>query len=112
MPTGTRMRSVEPEWIIVHGLEGSSLSRISGRQFRESVGRGHERCPDEYVHLAEARAGLTPTLYHSGPSPYVGAVLRTVIEQRKISRVGGRLATPWVATWAETCRRTGKKGAG
>ena len=73
--------------IIVHGLEGSSLSQyVIGNSAKAwDAGMNVVRMN---MRTCGGTGKLTPTLYHSGLSSDVGAVLRTVIEQRKISRVG------------------------
>jgi uncharacterized protein len=73
--------------IIVHGLEGSSLSQyVIGNSAKAwDAGMNVVRMN---MRTCGGTGKLTPTLYHSGLSSDVGAVLRTVIEQRKVSRVG------------------------
>jgi predicted alpha/beta-fold hydrolase len=76
-----------PTVIIVHGLEGSSLSQYV-------IGTGNKAWDVgmNVVRMNMRNCGgtdkLTPTLYHSGLSGDVGAVLRTLVEQKKLSRVG------------------------
>jgi predicted alpha/beta-fold hydrolase len=73
--------------IIVHGLEGSSASQYV-------IGTGSKAWSTgmNVVRMNMRNCGgtekLTPTLYHSGLSADVGAVLRTLVEQKKLSRVG------------------------
>jgi predicted alpha/beta-fold hydrolase len=73
--------------IIVHGLEGSSLSQYV-------IGTGSKAWLEgmNVVRMNMRNCGgtekLTPTLYHSGLSADVGAVLRTLVEQKKLTRVG------------------------
>jgi hypothetical protein len=76
-----------PTVIIVHGLEGSSLSRyvIGNASKAWDAGMNVVRMN---MRTCGGTGQLTPSLYHSGLSSDVGAVLRTVIEQRKVSRVG------------------------
>src|SRR6476620_1965592 len=73
--------------IIVHGLEGSSLSQyVTGNSAKAwDAGMNVVRMN---MRTCGGTGKLTPTLYHSGLSSDVGAVLRTVIEQRRVSRVG------------------------
>lgn len=73
--------------IIVHGLEGSSLSQyvIGNAGKAWAAGMNVVRMN---MRTCGGTGNLTPTLYHSGLSSDVGAVLRTVIEQRKVTRVG------------------------
>jgi uncharacterized protein len=76
-----------PTVIIVHGLEGSSLSQYV-------IGTGNKAWDAgmNVVRMNMRNCGgtdkLTPTLYHSGLSGDVGAVLRTLVEQKKLTRVG------------------------
>jgi uncharacterized protein len=76
-----------PTVIIVHGLEGSSLS-----QYVIGTGSKAWAAGMNVVRMNMRNCGdtehLTPTLYHSGLSADVGAVLRTLVEQRKLTRVG------------------------
>jgi predicted alpha/beta-fold hydrolase len=76
-----------PTVIIVHGLEGSSLSQyvIGNAGKAWSAGMNVVRMN---MRTCGGTEGLTPTLYHSGLSSDVGAVLRTVIEQKRIRSVG------------------------
>jgi predicted alpha/beta-fold hydrolase len=73
--------------IIVHGLEGSSLSQYV-------IGTGSKAWAQgmNVVRMNMRNCGgtdhLAPTLYHSGLSTDVGAVLRTLVEQKKLKRVG------------------------
>lgn len=73
--------------IIVHGLEGSSSSQYV-------IGTGNKAWDAgmNVVRMNMRNCGgtekLTPTLYHSGLSSDVGAVLRTLVEQKKLNRVG------------------------
>jgi predicted alpha/beta-fold hydrolase len=73
--------------LIVHGLEGSSLSQyvIGNATKAWDAGMNVVRMN---MRTCGGTGKLTPTLYHSGLSSDVGAVLRTVIEQRKSPRVG------------------------
>src|SRR5260370_1375163 len=76
-----------PTVIIVHGLEGSSLS-----QYVIGTGGKAWKAGMNVVRMNMRNCGgtekLTPTLYHSGLSADVGAVLRTLVEQKKLTRVG------------------------
>ena len=73
--------------IIVHGLEGSSLSQyVIGNSAKAwDAGMNVVRMN---MRTCGGTGQLTPTLYHSGLSSDVGAVLRTVIEQRKFPAWG------------------------
>lgn len=76
-----------PTVIIVHGLEGSSFSQyVIGTGSKAwaagmNVVRMNMRNCGDTEHLA-------PTLYHSGLSADVGAVLRALVQQRKLRCVG------------------------
>jgi uncharacterized protein len=76
-----------PAIVIVHGLEGSSLSQyVIGTASKAwaagmSVVRMNMRTCGDSERLAR-------TLYHSGLSSDVGAVLRGIVEQKKLRRVG------------------------
>ncbi|MBZ5506693.1 MAG: alpha/beta fold hydrolase [Acidobacteriia bacterium] len=76
-----------PAVIIVHGLEGSSLSQyvIGNAGKAWAAGMNVVRMN---MRTCGGTEGLTPTLYHSGLSGDVGAVLRAVIEQKRVRRVG------------------------
>jgi predicted alpha/beta-fold hydrolase len=76
-----------PTIIIVHGLEGSSLSQYVMGNADKAWAAGMN-----VVRMNMRTCGgtehLTPTLYHSGLSSDVGAVLRAVIEGKRLQRVG------------------------
>jgi len=73
--------------IIVHGLEGSSLS-----QYVIGTGSKAWAAGMNVVRMNMRNCGgtetLSPTLYHSGLSSDIGSVLRTLIEQKHLTRVG------------------------
>jgi uncharacterized protein len=73
--------------IIVHGLEGSSLSQYVVGNAGKAWNAGMN-----VVRMNMRTCGgtgeLTPTLYHSGLSDDVAAVLRAVIEEKRVRRVG------------------------
>lgn len=73
--------------IIVHGLEGSSLSQYVVGNAGKAWNAGMN-----VVRMNMRTCGgtgeLTPTLYHSGLSSDVAAVLRAVIEEKRVRRVG------------------------
>ena len=73
--------------IIVHGLEGSSLSKyvIGNADKAWALGMNIVRMN---MRTCGGTQGLTPTLYHSGLSGDVGTVLHSVIEQKNLRRVG------------------------
>lgn len=76
-----------PTILIVHGLEGSSLSKYV-------IGTGSKAWDVgmNVVRMNMRNCGgtdhLTPTLYHSGLSGDVGAVVRSLVEQDKLQRIG------------------------
>ena len=76
-----------PTIIIVHGLEGSSLS-----QYVIGTGSKAWEAGMNVIRMNMRTCGgtelLTPTLYHSGLSSDVGAVLREITEKKKLRRVG------------------------
>jgi uncharacterized protein len=76
-----------PAVIIVHGLEGSSLS-----QYVIGTGSKAWEAGMSVVRMNMRTCGgtewLASTLYHSGLSTDVGAVLREVVEKKKLQRVG------------------------
>jgi predicted alpha/beta-fold hydrolase len=73
--------------IIVHGIEGSSLSQyvIGNATKAWDMGMNVVRMN---MRTCGGTGQLTPTLYHSGLSSDVGAVLSAVIKERKTRRVG------------------------
>jgi uncharacterized protein len=75
-----------PTIIIVHGLEGSSLS-----QYVIGTGSKAWEAGMNIVRMNMRSCGgterLTPTLYHSGLSSDVGVVLREIIARKKLRRV-------------------------
>jgi len=76
-----------PTVLIVHGLEGSSLSRyvIGTGSKAWDVGMNVVRMN---MRSCGGTDHLTPTLYHSGLSTDVGAVVSTLIEREKLKRLG------------------------
>ena len=122
-PAEDRLFNVEPEaqilchchWqqdrgqrmtlIIVHGLEGSSDSRYVIGTGSKAWKRGWN-----VVRMNMRNCGgtekLTPTLYHSGMSHDVGAVVRTLIEEDGLGQIGvvgfsmgGNLVLKLVGEW-------------
>lgn len=77
----------KPAIIIVHGLEGSSSS-----QYVLGTGTKAWEAGMSVVRMNMRTCGgteqLTPTLYHSGLSDDVGAVMRAVVEKKKVWSVG------------------------
>src|ERR1700744_5895612 len=73
--------------IIVHGLEGSSLSRyvIGNADKAWAAGMNVVRMN---MRTCGGSERFTPTLYHSGLSSDVAVVLRAVIEQKRVRQVG------------------------
>lgn len=91
--------------VIVHGLEGSSLSQYV-------IGTGSKAWVEgmNVVRMNMRNCGdterLTPTLYHSGLSGDVGAVLRTLVEQKSLPCIaavgysmGGNLVLKMAGDW-------------
>lgn len=78
---------LRPTIVIVHGLEGSSLSKyvIGTGSKAWDVGMNVVRMNMRNCGGTER---LTPTLYHSGLSSDVAAVVRTLVEQEKLQRIG------------------------
>src|SRR5215472_8166402 len=78
---------LRPAIIIVHGLEGSSSS-----QYVIGTGSKAWQAGMSVVRMNMRTCGgterLAPTLYHSGLSGDVGAVLRAVVEKKNLRRVG------------------------
>lgn len=73
--------------IIVHGLEGSSLSRyvVGNADKAWAAGMNVVRMN---MRTCGGSESFSPTLYHSGLSSDVAAVLGAVIEQKRVSKVG------------------------
>src|SRR5579864_475731 len=73
--------------IIVHGLEGSSHSQYVIGTANKAFAAGMN-----VVRMNMRNCGgtekLTPTLYHSGLSADVAAVIRTLVEEKSLRRVG------------------------
>lgn len=98
-------RQEHPTVLIVHGLEGSSLSQYV-------IGTG-SKAWNEGMNVVRMNMrncggteGLTPTLYHSGLSSDVGTVIRTLIEQDGLQRIamagysmGGNLVLKLAGDW-------------
>ena len=91
--------------VLVHGLEGSSLS-----QYVIGTGSKAWDAGMNVVRMNMRNCGRTerlgPTLYHSGLSGDVGAVIRTLIEQDKLQRMaaagysmGGNLVLKMAGEW-------------
>jgi predicted alpha/beta-fold hydrolase len=92
--------------VIVHGLEGSSLS-----QYVIGTGSKAWNAGMNVVRMNMRNCGgteaLTPTLYHSGLSSDVGAVLRALIERKGLKRLaaigysmGGNLVLKMAGDWS------------
>jgi predicted alpha/beta-fold hydrolase len=91
--------------IIVHGLEGSSLS-----QYVIGTGSKAWAAGMNVVRMNMRNCGgtetLSPTLYHSGLSSDIGSVLRTLIEHKNLQHVaavgysmGGNLVLKMAGDW-------------
>jgi predicted alpha/beta-fold hydrolase len=98
-------RGTRPTILIVHGLEGSSLSR-----YVIGVGSKAWKVGMNVVRMNMRNCGgterLTPTLYHSGLSDDVGSIVRTLIEKDKLQRIalvgysmGGNLVLKLAGEW-------------
>jgi predicted alpha/beta-fold hydrolase len=92
--------------IVVHGLEGSAQS-----QYVLGVGSKAWRQGMNVIRMNMRNCGgteqLAPTLYHSGLSADVGAVVRTLIEQDGLRRIalvgysmGGNLVLKLAGEWS------------
>src|SRR5437016_236821 len=97
--------------ILLHGLEGSSLSQYV-------IGTGSKAWESgmNVVRMNMRNCGgtekLTPTLYHSGLSGDVGAVARTLIEQDQLEHIalvgysmGGNLVLKLAGEWGSAAPR-------
>ena len=73
--------------IIVHGLEGSSCSQYVVGNAGKAWDAGMNVVRMN-MRTCGGTSDLTPTLYHSGLSGDVAAVLRAVIEEKRVRRVG------------------------
>ena len=93
--------------IIVHGLEGSSLS-----QYVVGTGSKAWRAGMNVVRMNMRNCGdterLTATLYHSGLSSDVAAVIRALIEQKRLREIaavgysmGGNLVLKMAGDWGK-----------
>jgi predicted alpha/beta-fold hydrolase len=91
--------------VIVHGLEGSSLS-----QYVIGTGSKAWSAGMNVVRMNMRNCGgtetLTPTLYHSGLSSDVGTVLQRLVEQKNLKRLaavgysmGGNLVLKMAGDW-------------
>ncbi|HEX2329974.1 MAG TPA: alpha/beta fold hydrolase [Candidatus Angelobacter sp.] len=94
--------------MIVHGLEGSSVS-----QYVIGTGNKAWRAGMNVIRMNMRNCGgterLAPTLYHSGLSADVASVIRTLIGQDNLSRIaavgysmGGNLVLKMAGDWAES----------
>jgi uncharacterized protein len=97
-----------PTVVIVHGLEGSSLSQYVIGTGSKAWARGMN-----VVRMNMRNCGgterLTPTLYHSGLSGDVGAVVRALTEQDHLRRIalvgysmGGNLVLKLAGEWGSS----------
>lgn len=98
-------RETRPTVVIVHGLEGSSLS-----QYVIGTGSKAWTAGMNVVRMNMRNCGgterLARTLYHSGLSADVGAVVRTLIDQDKLQLIacvgysmGGNLVLKMAGDW-------------
>jgi len=97
--------------IIVHGLEGSSLS-----QYVVGTGSKAWAAGMNVVRMNMRNCGgtekLTPTLYHSGLSADVGRVMGALVDEKKLARVGlvgysmgGNLVLKLAGDWGNNAPR-------
>jgi uncharacterized protein len=104
--------------VIVHGLEGSSDSRYVIGTGSKAWKRGWN-----VVRMNMRNCGgtetLTPTLYHSGMSSDVGAVVRTLIEQDRLKQIavagfsmGGNLVLKMTGEWGVSAPKEAKAAVG
>lgn len=91
--------------VIVHGLEGSSLSQYVIGTGSKAWAEGMNVVRMNMRNCGDTE-GLTPTLYHSGLSGDVGTVLRTLTEQKQLQRIaavgysmGGNLVLKMAGDW-------------
>jgi uncharacterized protein len=93
--------------VILHGLEGSSDSNYARGIAEKGLGRGMN-----VIRMNQRNCGgtetLAPTLYHSGLSSDVAAVVREFVERDRISRValvgfsmGGNIMLKLAGEWGK-----------
>ena len=84
--------------VLVHGLEGSSDSR-----YIQGIAARAWDAGCNVIRMNMRNCGgtetLTPTLYHSGLSGDVGAVVRHLCRAHSAWSGWRWWATPWAATW-------------
>ena len=91
--------------VLVHGLEGSSESRYIKGIAARAWGAGYNTIRMNMRNCGNSD-GLTPTLYHSGLSGDVGAVIRHFAEKFELERIalvgysmGGNLVLKLAGEW-------------
>ncbi len=103
------VRATRPTAIIVHGLEGSSNSQyVVGNS--NKLWRAGCNIIRMNMRNCGGTEGLTPTLYHSGLSGDVLAVLRLFVE-RMTSNPSPSSAIPWAATSSSSSPATSARRA-
>ena len=111
-------REDRPTMLLVHGLEGSSLSQyvIGTGSKAWDVGMNVVRMN---MRTCGGTEHLAPTLYHSGLSGDVGRVVRTLIEQDKLRNIGlvgysmgGNLVLKLAGEWGSNAPKELKAVAG
>lgn len=111
-------RSARMTLIIVHGLEGSSDSRYVIGTGSKAWKRGWN-----VVRMNMRNCGgtesLTPTLYHSGMSHDVAAVVKTLINEDRLTEIavagfsmGGNLVLKMVGEWGTAAPKEVKAAVG
>lgn len=104
-------RAARPAVVIVHGLEGSGASQYVIGNGSKAWAKGMS-----VVRMNMRSCGgsdhLSPTLYHSGRSGDVGAVVRHLIEREGIRRIGaigysmgGNLVLKMAGEWGDAAPR-------
>src|ERR1019366_5038747 len=104
--------------VIVHGLEGSSDSRYVIGTGSKAWQRGWNVVRMN-THNCGGTESLTPTLYHSGMSSDVGAVVRALIQQDGLQQIalagfsmGGNMVLKLTGEWGTDAPRELKAAIG
>jgi predicted alpha/beta-fold hydrolase len=104
-------RAEVPTLIILHGLEGSSNSQYVIGTANKAFAAGMNAVRMNMRNCGGTET-LTPTLYHSGLSQDVAAVVRTLIEQDGLGSIalagysmGGNLVLKCVGEWGDKAPR-------
>ena len=109
--TGSRkpVRAARLTAVLVHGLEGSSDSQLHPGHRRAAWAAGMNVVRMNMRNCGDTDA-LTPTLYHSGLSADVGAVVQSLHASALGSSAWRWSATPWAATWCSSWPASGARG--